>query len=104
MTNTKHTPGPWHVAGLWDDKADDCLVWDKEAAICQVFRRSEMLEPQATQAANSRLIAAAPDLLAALQKIEARSHDAIHSVTEARQWVRQFREIARAALAKSGAA
>ncbi len=41
------------------------------------------------------------ELRAALLRIEIRSHDTIHSVTEARQWVRQFRDIARAAIAKA---
>ena len=66
--NAKHTPGPWEARGYWSNPNTDTLVWDKEAAICHVFPRSEMgTLNEETRTANARLIAAAPDLLASLE-------------------------------------
>jgi len=61
----KHTPGPWHV----DTDALNVSVRDADA--CTIAR----VEPRAVGAAPSqadaaRLIAAAPELLAALQAAE----------------------------------
>lgn len=53
MNNTKHTPGPWTIAG--HDDADTMEIWDKHGAFASCETR------------NARLIAAAPDLLAACQ-------------------------------------
>lgn len=56
--NAKHTPGPWHVAtgGQQIRSARD------QIARTWMMRRGECV-------ANAHLIAAAPDLLAALQEI-----------------------------------
>lgn len=66
MTNTKHTPGPWKAVehhGAID-------VMGVGSGVCRVFtdpnQNSLPTMPQAR--ANARLIAAAPDLLAALRK------------------------------------
>jgi dsDNA-specific endonuclease/ATPase MutS2 len=53
-----HTPGPWHFHGGWG-----CMVKAGEASIAecrQQLKHSEIV-------ANAKLIAAAPDLLAACQ-------------------------------------
>lgn len=69
----KHTPGPWEAKGYWSNPESSTLVWDKDAAICHVFPRSEMASlSEETARANARLIAAAPDLLLALIWCEAR--------------------------------
>ena len=54
----KHTPGPWQVVGSY-------IVADLTLAVAQVSgpNRADLRE---TRQANRRLIAAAPDLLAAL--------------------------------------
>jgi hypothetical protein len=60
MSETTHTPGPWVVEGDWvTDVATD-------GNICEVSMPSS--EDEAEQAANAHLIAAAPDLLAALRR------------------------------------
>ena len=88
-TNAQHTP--WSM--LWR-----CLI-DEEGvhvATFESFEHATAAGPYILRAVNAHA-----DLVEALKRIEARSHDAIHSVTEARQCVRQFRDIARAALAKA---
>lgn len=64
-----HTPGPWfHVGGLDKRMAPFIRVVGDPvgvAAVAQVCGRG----PYSEQAANARLIAAAPELLAALQEV-----------------------------------
>ncbi len=58
--NTKHTPGPWEVS-----HTDQCTyVGATEMCIAEIFDESE-----GSYEANARLIAAAPELLAALRTI-----------------------------------
>jgi hypothetical protein len=67
---TKHTPGPWITSAMYGlQNEHEYLVWANDAAVCHVFQRSENADPAATQRANARLIASAPDLLAALQSM-----------------------------------
>ncbi len=81
---TEHTPGPWHVS-QWANfvrKADgDWPAWN----IC------ELNDAVGNMAANAHLIAAAPDLLAALESIA--------TWTEAREMSPQ--QIAQSAIAKA---
>lgn len=72
---TKHTPGPWKANGLPNTpKTDDfhyaCAVWtaNGETPICFTGGAPGRYldEPKEMQDANARLIAAAPELLAAL--------------------------------------
>lgn len=62
----KHTPGPWHVArGLYGDE-DGCTVWGPkgdEGGSPKVCNVDGVYSPEA----DARLIAAAPELLAALE-------------------------------------
>lgn len=60
MNNLKHTPGPWTFA----EKPDYTLVGPEGHSICtyHVSQKSEAID-----LANARLIAAAPELLAALE-------------------------------------
>ena len=59
---SKHTRGPWHAGGYMDQ----IVFNDKGFAVasCTVYHGKELA---GTSAANARLIAAAPDLLAALE-------------------------------------
>ncbi len=69
MSNAKHTPGPWHTgigkAGRIIYAADGFAVAD-----ATVFHgRHQGDGPSTTEVENARLIAAAPELLAALEAI-----------------------------------
>jgi hypothetical protein len=66
---TKHTPGPWHVNGRSIDSIDRRTVATTEG----IYRR-ERGRPE-EQEANARLIAAAPELLAALHDLTLRADD-----------------------------
>lgn len=75
----KHTPGPWHVFDNRTDKSFDRYdvarigvgsKLDSDVANCYGFA-SERTDEEVL--ANARLIAAAPDMLAALQEIVARN-------------------------------
>lgn len=55
---TQHTPGPWNARGL--------DVRKKNALICVLGIEAGIKQEENEQLANARLIAAAPDLLAAL--------------------------------------
>ena len=68
-SHTTHTPGPWHVAG---DTAFDCSIriipsFPKGPA-CIAHAMATV--PATTAHANARLIAAAPELLAALESCQ----------------------------------
>ena len=62
---TTHTPGPWHV-GDEDMVADGPFICAGSTMIADVWCGL----PGDTFKANARLIAAAPDLLAALKHVE----------------------------------
>ena len=85
MKDTQHTPGPWYAEKfcIW---AGDCFV---------AGTATGQGDPE--QQANARLIAAAPDLLAALYSI-ATDPSAIYSGANA-----HIGDIARSAIAKATA-
>jgi len=60
---TTHTPGPWNVTKLYVRKQDGGLV----ASINDLWQKQKT--PKAEMDANARLIAAAPELLAALEEL-----------------------------------
>lgn len=61
---TKHTPGPWHVSDPRPYASTHCVdVIGGLSLVAQCVPQSE----RNTEKANARLIAAAPDLLAALK-------------------------------------
>ncbi|MCW2242768.1 hypothetical protein [Azospirillum canadense] len=66
---SKHTPGPWTV----EQEAADCpidIIGGNGAVLATVLGAQEQCQILSeTQTANATLIAAAPDLLATLQKI-----------------------------------
>lgn len=69
--NTQHTPGPWHIKTsasgnyfVYSDSA--CKSDDRIAGINYCYPNTDIAS------ANARLIAACPDLLAALQAIDQR--------------------------------
>ena len=102
---TTHTPGPWNVV------ANDVFSLDNDALICECFSgiRSKPLLSQAVTSAqadaNARLIAAAPELLAALEAISegdvmSKKYGPAHMFGHA-EVVHEYQAIARAAIAKA---
>lgn len=67
MTNTKHTPGPWRTDNNIGRKSELGVVAD--AAPCVIATMCNAKAWPVEAKANARLIAAAPDLLAALEKL-----------------------------------
>lgn len=60
---TQHTTGPWNVTGLYVREQDGGLV----ASINDLWH--DQKTPKSEKNANARLIAAAPELLAALEAL-----------------------------------
>ena len=60
----KHTPGPWHINVI----ADSHYVLSKSGYV--LAKISDLSAYKEAHADNARLMAAAPDLLAALQTVE----------------------------------
>ena len=102
----KHTPGPWAQSG-------SSVMSPGHAWICEMSephhghqRRVDIGSLDWNEAmANCRLIAAAPELLAALEKIDAIGANVPFEVTGSAATLREklfaCREIARAAIAKT---
>jgi len=67
---SKHTPGPWFAVGaqveIEDDSVPDICTCDP-----QMMRQSHLDWHPRTVEANARLIAAAPELLEALERVKA---------------------------------
>lgn len=57
MTDTKHTPGPWH-------EGSHRSIESQSGTLCEVYSHMGIAEADA----NQKLIAAAPDLLASLRE------------------------------------
>ncbi len=70
MAEARHTPGPWSMIHEFDyepsyiDAPPSSTGYDESMEICKVSCQDEE-----AQRANARLIAAAPDLLQALEKM-----------------------------------
>ena len=67
MNTAKHTPGPWRI----DDEQRDFRILADGAAAPVAFISRLYREDLPPALANARLIAAAPDLLAALENLAA---------------------------------
>ena len=82
---SKHTPGPWHTEPLQWDRGGSiaiCSGGENGYIICTIAPENEQDEPTEDTAirlpcdeANARLIAAAPDLLAALKHARAQARN-----------------------------
>ena len=97
MTNTTHTPGPWafKMTGWQTNPAAVYSPRRPGAVACIPARTSVPLDEQS---ANARLIAAAPELLAALESAQAWIARA--GYTDRDKW-QSVQEQARAAIAKA---
>jgi hypothetical protein len=97
-----HTPGPWHVTNgtpvpaQYYDIRDDCG---------DVLCRTNINTPRPISTANARLIASAPALLAALERIAAGDTMADRETWSLADVIQEHYKIARAALqlARGGA-
>lgn len=72
MSAVKHTPGPWYLAG----DADGTMITTGGQPIAVWPPQGGTIE----QCANARLIAAAPDMVRALELL-LREHDALQMAT-----------------------
>lgn len=81
---TQHTPGPWAVSGNQVKSIDHGKRYTVATANNSKFTDE-------ANANNARLIAAAPDLLVALQKIDANAAESV-------EWIRR---VAREAITKA---
>ena len=68
----KHTPGPW----FYDTGKTEALIVEEDGATVAEIRTTYQTTAHRSLEANARLMAAAPDLLAALKKIML-EHDAL---------------------------
>ena len=84
MTTTQHTPGPWSIAGYH--------VGTMGVTVASVIYAA------GAERANARLIAAAPDLLAALERIA--NSEEYHGDTFSCDF-ETLQSVARAAIAKA---
>jgi hypothetical protein len=96
-TQAGHTPGPWHVRTL-DGSIGTVDANDITVAQAQEVSAADRNAGHSVRIANTRLIAAAPDLLEALTKIAA-----IEDLMYGGDWdeIEQARQIARAAISKA---
>lgn len=74
MAKTEHTPGPWRAGldvpgNMTDIKAMANVLVARVSRFTDIFRPAYQPSPQTESEANARLIAAAPDLLEALQTL-----------------------------------
>ena len=74
MSTTKHTPGPWHLINT--DGGDITVSYSDGVVRSHVARcyRQALAEEHGTLEGNARLIAAAPDLLAACKRVLLNGH------------------------------
>jgi hypothetical protein len=93
---SKHTPGPWEAKNNgthWNNKEID--NW-----IITYGNDDEQIVDHVYEEANARLIAAAPELLAACEEFE-RWHEVVSSDSYHSEWTQALAQKMRAAIAKA---
>lgn len=90
--NTKHTPGPWHI-GM---KPGPMIYGSDSSQVADL--RADLLD-RGERAANAQLIAAAPDLLALLQRMA--NGEIMTGTFNLAETVHEYQKLARAAIAKT---
>lgn len=99
MKTHTHTPGPWKVLEHARGRGRTCVSTTNEspiqAIICDIDVKS-VKTGEAMRLSNARLIAAAPDLLAALVEMLEASERPVNE-----RWFLNVRSHARAAIAKA---
>ncbi|PKL40800.1 MAG: hypothetical protein CVV44_04110 [Spirochaetae bacterium HGW-Spirochaetae-1] len=66
MSKLKHTPGPWEIAGAYNQFISGSYSDESDSLIGEVFGRIGNVPSMGDWQANIRLILAAPDMLEAL--------------------------------------
>jgi hypothetical protein len=95
--NTQHTPGPWNING---GRIEGPNAYTSTATVIGVV--GEISNQSFTDTANARLIAAAPEMLKALQSIATRASCAPNDDAKlAGQEFDRIMQMARAAIAKA---
>lgn len=94
---SKHTPGPWRNGSVHIVADVESIGKKTEVIVCHVWNRGS----DAQTAANARLIAAAPELLAALQAILHPDNESIVYFVPSDSWAMKLRDDALAAVAKA---
>ena len=101
---TAHTPGPWtvHDHAPWSVWTGDTQIascrWYDEPMVLGAYCEGDSERAQA----NARLIAAAPELLAALDTVVGQVWDLdVYGEEEMRARMRRIGQLARAAIAKA---
>jgi len=67
--NTKHTPGPWGMGQTGESSDFEINAGNKQVAVVRDGRHVLDMKSNEESTANARLIAAAPELLAALNRM-----------------------------------
>jgi hypothetical protein len=104
--NTQHTPGPWTFTRREDYRnvsfyvaqQDDAPYTPDYSDVATLIAETARSEREIIQEANARLIAAAPDLLAALQVV-LRDYTAVHDIGDVEMQPALYQ--ARAAITKA---
>lgn len=99
---SKHSPGPWSTNGRFVVQSPE---YDKAQPGCPYIADclvSQSARPEGTTDANAKLIAAAPDLLAALEMAEA-TINRLRPQTAPFDSTQGTRDVIRAAIAKATA-
>lgn len=68
MSENKHTPGPWIISNI-PTGLGTFIVETEKNQICRTINKGQPIISTDQEHANAKLIAAAPDLLEALQNI-----------------------------------
>lgn len=108
MSKMAHTPGPWEVVNNPpnEDGSTATSIYGSDQYVADVYcgYAGSRNMPNAEAAANARLIAAAPDLLVALEQLVSDYERGIHVEFGGSPWLKEKLEeldYARAAIAKA---
>ena len=106
-TQTQHTPGPWNVGDDSPNEYEGPTVENIDTVIA-VIPIDDINDSSPEERANARLIAAAPDLLAALEQLKALAEEGVihRNETGKPQWslTDEIKNITRAAITKATSA
>ncbi|MEE9594268.1 MAG: hypothetical protein V3V92_02605 [Candidatus Hydrothermarchaeales archaeon] len=102
----KHTPGPWHISGLAWEYGNDLTIYAETETyknpwnIGRAYGPGNLVRQSEETRANARLIAAAPDLLEAIQLLLTSPAEDVKVKGQALRAVRAMREAIAKALGK----